>query len=139
VEYNGKENSDDLCHLRSTHRRRAPTRAASAAGQILLEMQSGSSAQCESEIHLAARTRCLSQSALFRRTESSVSSALTHGSIDRRVAMVHQAASGTVGPDNANGSTALDARRDEAHRETGGPRLICNDRKATWPAREFCC
>src|SRR6266403_92533 len=94
-----REDIHEVCHLRSTDRRRTQARSAATASEILLEVPGGA-APCKSKVHLAAGARRLSQSTLFRRAESSLSSPQPHGSHDRFAALVHQAAGRTVGPDD---------------------------------------
>src|SRR5260370_27766135 len=51
-----REDIPEVCHLRSTDRRRAQAGSATAPCEILLEVPGGAAAPCESEVHLAAGT-----------------------------------------------------------------------------------
>src|SRR6266436_8716335 len=104
-----REDIHEVCHLRSTDRRRTQARSAATASEILLEVPGGAATPCKSKVHLAAGIRRLPQSALLRRAESSLSSPHPDGSHDRIAALVHQAAGRTVGPDDEDGAAALDA------------------------------
>src|SRR6267142_4964720 len=77
-----REDIHEVCHLRSTDRRRTQARSAATASEILLEVPGGAAAPCKSNVHLAAGARRLSQGALFRKAESSLSSPKQHGSHD---------------------------------------------------------
>src|SRR5712664_4996831 len=92
-------------------RRRTQARSAATASEILLEVPGGAAAPCKSKVHLVAGARRLSQSTLFRRAESSLSSPHPHGSHERIAPLVHQAAGRTVGPDDEDGAAALGAGR----------------------------
>lgn len=128
----------EVCHLRSTDRRRAQAGSATAPCEILLEVPCGA-ARWQSQVHMADRIRRLSQSALFRRVKSSLSSVDKHDPADRFAALVHQAAGSTVGLVHANGSQDLDASRDGSPRETGRPHVISNNRETIAAPREFNC
>src|SRR5712692_4076091 len=123
--------------MRSTDRRRAQAEPATAPCEILLEVPGGAAAPCKSEVHLAAGIRRLSQRALFRRVESSLSSPHPHGSNEWLAALVHQAAGRTIGPDNEDGPAGLDAGGAGLPGEPGGPRIISNNRKTIAPPGEF--
>src|SRR5260370_31834832 len=84
-----REDIHEVCHLRSTDRRRTQARSAATASEILLEVPGGASAPCKSKVHMAAGARCLSQGTLFRRAESSPSSSHTHGSPARIALLLH--------------------------------------------------
>jgi hypothetical protein len=51
--------------------------------------------------------------------------------------MVHQAAGGTVGPDDEDGPAVLDGGGVGSSGEPGGPRVISDNRKTIAPPREF--
>src|SRR6267154_5959075 len=97
-----REGIHEVCHMRSTDRRRTQARSATASCEILLEVQGEAAAPCKSKVRLADGARRLSQKTLFRGSESSLSGPHPHGSHDRIAAMVHQAAGRTVGFNNAN-------------------------------------
>src|SRR5260370_27026854 len=129
-----REDMHEVCHLRSTDRRRTQARSAATASEILLEVPGGAAAPCKSKVHLAAGARRLSQSTLFRRAESSLPSPHLHGSHDRIAALVHQAAGRTVGPDDEDGPAALDRGGVGSSGEPGGPRVISNNRETVAPS-----
>src|SRR5260370_14802199 len=96
-----REDIHEVCHMQSTHRRRAQAGSATAPCEILLEVPRGAAA-CKSEVHLAVGIRRLSQSTLFRRVKSWLPSAHHDGSSDWIATLVHQATSRTAGANYAN-------------------------------------
>src|SRR6266850_6603694 len=84
-----REDIHEVCHLRSTDRRRTQARSAATAGEILHKVPGGAAASFKSKVRVAAGIRRLPQSGLLRRAESSLSSPHPDGSHDWIAAMVH--------------------------------------------------
>src|SRR5258708_17561 len=129
-----REDIHEVCHLRSTDRRRTQARSAATGSEILLEVPGGAAAPCKSKVHLAAGIQRLSQRALFRRAESSVSSPHPHGSHDRIAALVHQGAGRRIGPDDEDGRAVWDGGGVGPSGEPSGPRVISNNRETVAPS-----
>src|SRR5260370_25132987 len=131
-----REDIHEVCHLRSTDRRRTQARSAATASEILLEVPGGAAAPCKSKVHLAAGIRRLPQSAVLRRAESSLSSPHPDGSHDRIAALVHQAAGRAVGPDDEDGAAALDAGGGGSAWEPRWSGVVSNHRQTVAPFRK---
>src|SRR5260370_41459923 len=76
-----REDIHEVCHMQSTHRRRAQAGSAAAPCEILLEVPGGAAAR-KSEVHLAAGIRRLSQNTLFRRVKMVASGGRPDGLAD---------------------------------------------------------